>query len=100
MAIPVLDARNQLYGRANEIRTIVRPDDQRRSRRAMNLYPLTEQLLDERNVSSYIRIGSPTIQSSVADSIRGTGRSNQLRSSRMAVVSNPVTRAERKVSHY
>ena len=31
MAISVLDARNQLFGRANEIRAIVRPDDGRRS---------------------------------------------------------------------
>ena len=59
-----------------------------------NLYPLMEQPLDERHVSSYTWIRSPSVSPSFVKSIRGTGRSNLLRSSRMAVVGNSVARAE------
>ena len=46
LEIPIFDARNQLFDRANENRTIVRPDDGGRSRRARKRsLPITQDFV-------------------------------------------------------
>ena len=102
MAIPVLDARNQLFGRDNEIRAISDQMTEGVPRRAMkHSIPITQELVSIDGTTSKWTarviihvIKSPNNSLSFVESLHRTGRSNLLHSSGMSAVGNQVVRAE------